>query len=78
MNKEKFLKLVKNKNIPEDAYSLNGGLPDDRYCINEKPIGWEVYYTERGKKYRIKIFENKEEAFQDLYNRLIKMKKAME
>jgi hypothetical protein len=34
--------------VRPDAYSLDGGLPDNRYCIEDRGDIWSVYYSERG------------------------------
>lgn len=34
--------------IPEDAYSLEGGLPNEQYCISIDSGTWVTYYSERG------------------------------
>ena len=35
--------LVENK-VPSDMYSLQGGLPNEAYCIDKIDGKWEVYY----------------------------------
>ncbi|WP_078552283.1 hypothetical protein [Bacillus alkalicellulosilyticus] len=49
-------------NIPSHAYSLNGGLPNERFCLNAVGGKWETYYSERGNKSGRKIFANEDEA----------------
>ncbi|WP_256701642.1 hypothetical protein [Paenibacillus sp. P3E] len=49
-------------NIPNDAYLLNGGLPNEAFCINESDGKWETYYSERGSKSGTKLFDNEGEA----------------
>lgn len=56
--KKKLLEL----NIPSDVYSLNGGLPNESFCVNEDNGKWETYYSERGNKSGRKIFDTEEEA----------------
>jgi len=55
-------------NIQHDAYSLNGGLPNESYCIGKANGLWEVYYSERGSKSSLKTFQNEEDACQYFYN----------
>lgn len=55
---------LKNNGIPRNWYSINEGL-DEHYCIDEKGIlkkKWEVYYSERGNKVNLSIFELEQEA----------------
>lgn len=49
-------------NTPEDLYSLDGGLPNEAYCIEKITSGWHVYYSERGKKNTIGRFDTEEAA----------------
>lgn len=73
MTKVQLLEILMQKNIPNDLYSLKGGLPNERYCLNEFNGNWEVYYSERGVKSQLKDFSNEEEACEYLYNKLIKI-----
>ena len=55
-------KSLKEICVPEDLYSIMiGGLPNEKLCIvkNDK---WEVYYSERGKKTGMKLFETEADA----------------
>ena len=48
--------------ISSDLYSImTGGLPNEKVCI-VKDDKWQVYYSERGKKSGLKIFETETEA----------------
>lgn len=53
--------LIEN-NIPTDIYSLDGGVPNETYCIEKIASGWHVYYSERGKKNIIGKFDNEDAA----------------
>ncbi|WP_273449546.1 hypothetical protein [Streptococcus ferus] len=50
--------------VPEELYSIMlGGLPNEKLCLTENPENkWEVYYSERGRKTGLKIFNSEEEA----------------
>ncbi len=48
MTKLDLVNKLKEKNIPIDSYSLEGGLPNEAYCLNREKNVWEVYYSERG------------------------------
>jgi len=54
-------KLLEMK-ISRDVYSLNGGLPNEAFCVNEENGTWEVYYSERGNKSGRKVFDTEDEA----------------
>ena len=43
-------------------YSLEGGLPNEAYCIEKLPEGWHVYYSERGGKNTLGKFRTEAEA----------------
>jgi hypothetical protein len=78
MNKKQLEEILKRENIPEDLYSLDGGLWEDRYCLSEIMKGlWEVYYCERGEKVNEKSFLSEEEACEYLYNWIKKVMKIM-
>lgn len=57
------LELIKN-GISDDAYSLNGGLPNEKYCINFSNSLWEIYYGKRGNKTDTKTFQHEKEAYE--------------
>jgi len=73
MTKSELKDLLKKENIPEHFYGLNGGLPYDAWCIAKTPMGWEVYYTERGEKYQVENFISEGEACECLFQRIKKM-----
>ncbi|MDU4860892.1 MAG: hypothetical protein E6356_10365 [Terrisporobacter othiniensis] len=79
MNKKELsAKLIKTK-VPKDAYSLDGGLPNEMYCLDYL-IGkkkWQVYYSERGVKTGLKEFESEDEACNYFYDSLIDTLKSM-
>ena len=56
-----------------DAYSLHGGLPNEAFCIGMIEGQWEVYYSERGNKSMLKIFQNEEQACQYFYEWMLRV-----
>ena len=44
------------------GWYLAGGLLDDTVTLNRTANGWEVYYSERGKKYNVRTFPTEDEA----------------
>ncbi|WP_127506091.1 hypothetical protein [Paenibacillus humicus] len=62
---------IKLDNIPLDAYSLTGGYPNEAYCICNMNGVWEVYYSERGNKTKLKIFSSEEAACEYFYHWII-------
>ena len=61
--------------MPEDIYSLDGGLPNESFCLNEEDGVWEVYYSERGVKSQLKRFASEGEACDYLYKVILEMVK---
>lgn len=60
--------------IPADSYCLQGGLPDEAYCIESQSDGrWAVYYSERGVKSGLLTFSNEEEACSYLLQEISKV-----
>ncbi|NLK78583.1 MAG: hypothetical protein GX284_12950 [Clostridiales bacterium] len=48
--------------VPKDLYSIMiGGLPNEKLCIVREGK-WQVYYSERGNKSGLKVFETETEA----------------
>ena len=43
-------------------YDLNGGLPNEAYCMEEIGGKWYTYYSERGHRTSLKAFETEQEA----------------
>lgn len=71
MNTNELRVKLNNLSINPDAYSLEGGLCDECYILSKERSGkWEVYYSERGLKSSCKIFDNEDEACEDLLKRL--------
>ena len=63
---------LKEKQIPEHMYSLlSGGFPNEAYCLVQASKGWEVYYSERGKKRGTKFFSEEEDACEYLLKKLL-------
>ncbi|MFS0749854.1 hypothetical protein [Oceanobacillus sp. 1P07AA] len=63
-------------NVPKDIYSiLKGGLPNEQYCITKDGDNWEVYYSERGKKSGLKIFDDEDKACEYFYKKVEKYAK---
>jgi len=73
MNKFELIKKLKEKRIRDSAYSLEGGLPGDKYVLSDDGYGtWSVYYSERGERLDEKKFTSESEACFYLLERLLK------
>jgi hypothetical protein len=70
MNRNELLDVLRRERFRSDAYSLDGGLPDERYCLGEENGVWIVYYSERGVQSGKMQFVNEHEACEYLYRLL--------
>lgn len=77
MNFKELESRLISENIRRDVYSLKGGLSNEAYCISQTNGIWEVYYSERGIKSGLKVFQKEEEACQYFYDSLIKTLRDM-
>ena len=68
MNIDALMSRLSELNIPEDAYSFAGGFPNESYCIVETNNKWEVYYSERGSKTSLRVFEDEDLACEHFLN----------
>lgn len=60
-------------NLNPEAYSILGGLRDECYILlKNNNRRWEVFYSERGLKSSLKVFESESEACEELFRRLKK------
>lgn len=72
MTREDLSRLLVERNISPLAYSLGGGLPNERYVLSQEPGGrWSVYYSERGQKSGEHIFDTEDAACRYLLNLLV-------
>lgn len=62
MSIKELKELLILKNVPQDLYSLEGGLPSESYCIEKTGGKWHLYYSERGVKETINYFDNEDEV----------------
>lgn len=73
MNRKQLESILLMNKVPKDLYSLNGGLPNEAYCIEKENDKWQVYYSERGIKANIEYFESEEEACKCLLREIKKI-----
>ncbi|WP_353949244.1 hypothetical protein ABNN70_06925 [Sporolactobacillus sp. Y61] len=73
MKKNELQQLLTTANIPVDLYKLNGGLPNEAFCLNNNKENnvWEVYYSERGLKSQLKKFNSEDEACDYFYKTML-------
>ena len=67
MNIRELKEIFEGQRIPKDLYSLSGGLPNESYCIEQVKGQWAVYYSERGIRSNLELFDTEEDACLYLY-----------
>ena len=72
MNRETLRKIADSEGIRRDSYSLDGGMPSERYVLAIIEGGWAVYYSERRSRNGESRFETEDEACDELLMRLIR------
>lgn len=72
MNLRELKRVLDREGFNPGRYSLKGGLPDERYCLERRDGGWSVYYSERGEKVEERVFATESEACEDLLRRVRK------
>jgi hypothetical protein len=78
MNKQTLLQKLLEHSVPQDLYSLEGGLPNEAYCLDFVNGGWVTYYSERGIKTGLKHFEDESSACSYFLEKIIKTLRDME
>jgi len=68
MNKIDLKNKLKAENVSGSIYSLDGGLPNEKLCLDFNGEFWIVYYSERGGRTGVKEFLSEEDACQYLYD----------
>lgn len=63
--------VLTSRGVRADSYSLNGGLPNEQYCIDRDGLQWLVYYSERGVKMSLREFAVESDACQHLLTLLL-------
>jgi len=62
MNIVKLIDKLKSLGVSPSTYSLNGGLPSEKYCLSNESGKWFVYYSERGQRTGENSFANETDA----------------
>jgi hypothetical protein len=72
VNRQRLRELAAAEYVRSDAYSFDGGLPSERYVIAIVEGGWAVYYSERGERTGLRIFETEDDACSHLFDLLLR------
>jgi hypothetical protein len=71
MTKKELEKILIEKKVPANTYSLDGKFYPDRFELRFTTNEWMVFYCdERGVKHDLKTFEREEEACRYFYEYL--------
>lgn len=62
MNRYELKKILHDRRISPDAYSLDGGHPSEMYVLSHGPRGWSAYYSEHGLESKVKYFDKESDA----------------
>lgn len=71
MDRKRLRQLAEREGIEDDSYSLDGGLPSERYVLEITEGGWNVYYSERGLRTAQRHFQTESEACEYLFEKLL-------
>jgi hypothetical protein len=72
VNRQRLKELVAAEHVRDDAYSVEGGLPFERYVLSVVEGGWAVYYSERGERTGLRTFDTEDEACSYLFEQLVR------
>ncbi|MCB5282010.1 hypothetical protein QK292_05315 [Arthrobacter sp. AL08] len=65
MNRSELKTVLESEGYKTNAYELEGGTPDDTYCLEDRGHEWAVYYSERGCRFEEQIFFTENDACKD-------------
>lgn len=72
MDQRQLKRFLDKEGIDPDAYSLTGERRDDTYVLVQRGSKWIVYYSERGLKTGIQMFETEASACRHLMDLLLR------
>jgi hypothetical protein len=78
MNRDDLRKVLRDDGVPANSYSLEGGLAEDRLCLDEAHGWWFVYYAERGRRWDERRFSTEDAACQYFLGQLRQLSGADE
>jgi hypothetical protein len=64
VNRTELQKILVERKLSPLAYSLDGGLPNEKYVLERVVQKWSVYYSERGQRSGEEVFETEDAACQ--------------
>lgn len=70
MNKNELKNALKNEGVSNELYSLEGGVPSEKLCLDFENGKWIVYYSERGCRTGIMSFVMENDACKYIYDQI--------
>jgi hypothetical protein len=72
MTKHELQEKLDALGISRDAYSLEGGVHDNKYVISQEPMRkWSVYYSEKGLVIGKRLFDKESDACEYFFNKVV-------
>lgn len=62
MKKNDLKKILDTEGVSKSIYSLSGGLPNEKICLDYEGGEWVVYYSERGCRTGLEKFSSEDDA----------------
>ena len=73
MTKSELKNILEQALIIPAAYSLDGGNPNESYVLSHEPNGqWAVYYSERGSRNDLRLFDSESSACEYFLNQVLR------
>jgi hypothetical protein len=70
VNSQQLQETLRQENVRDNAYDLNGGHMPETYTLSERDNKWVVYYSERGLESGKREFPTESEACQHLLSQI--------
>jgi len=70
MKKYELKKRLEIEGVSREIYSLEGGLPNEKLCLDFENGKWIVYYSERGCRTGIEEFISEDDACMRIYGQI--------
>jgi hypothetical protein len=71
MNRIDLQRRLREENVDESSYSLEGGFPSERYVLSNEGNVWLVYYSERGLMTNLHTFQTESDACLHLLQQIL-------
>lgn len=70
MTREELLKILNERSVPTQIYSLDGIEDGECLCIDHQGNTWDVVYNERGKITYRESYPSEEAAYEAFYQEM--------